>query len=113
MDHLLKTAPKRHSLFLPEMLVEDIPNAEGSKSSKLFKEFETAINKEEEAAIEAIRALGVGCPAQVDEDKLGPANYHLSEHVRDVEGASLLSPKQAGMCIPSSSKLVLRVNFIC
>ena len=97
------------------MLVEGIPNAGGRESSELFKELETELNNEEEAAIEAIRTLGVGYLAQVDEDKLGPANYHLSEHVRDVEGASLLSPKleQAGMCIPSSSNLVLRINFIC
>ena len=108
MDHLF-SAPRKHYLFLPEAFVEDIPNSE---SSELFKELETEINKEEEAAIEAIKALGVGCPTQlpvVDEDELGPANL-LPEHVRDVEGASLLSPKseQAGMCyytILSSSNL--------
>ena len=32
MDHLLR-APKMHALFLPEKLVEDIPKAEGSRSS--------------------------------------------------------------------------------
>ena len=82
MDHLLFSAPRKHALFLPEALVEKIPEAGGSELSprparsdtaqeiagvlnmsedsllkqqvELLKKAEK--NKEEEAAVEAMKA---------------------------------------------------------